>query len=86
MEEVKDYVDFDHECSQRVPWLSGMYRPAVQVRYDALIEKKRDIFHSEPSDPKDPYTHKIVDKIWKDARLSVSDIREIAETLLGKVN
>jgi hypothetical protein len=86
MPEVKDYVDFDHEFAQRVPWLSGKYKDAVQNRYDELVDlnRKYSEVHWAGLDRVDNVESRrmmISDNILSDCRLKVSDIRIIIRNL-----
>jgi hypothetical protein len=85
--DVKDYVDFDHEFAQRVPWLSGKYKDVVQKRYDYLMDLNRTLeeVHYSELDTMDTNVRSlrsmISGKILVDCRLKVSDIREIIRDL-----
>lgn len=85
MPEVKDYVDFDHEFAQKVPWLSGKYRDVVQNRHDELVELKRKCEKVDYSllttHGKKGFVYKISKLILADERLSLDDIRGIIREL-----
>ena len=89
MPEVKDYVEFDHEFAQRVPWLSGKYKDVVQNRHDELVEKKRITTHVDYSLLNSLDNKQLMDKLPKyisdDKRLSLADIREIIQKLENAV-
>lgn len=89
MPEVKDYVEFDHEFAQRVPWLSGKYKDVVQNRHDELVEKKRITTHVDYSLLNSLDTKQLMSKLPKyisgDKRLSLADIREIIQKLENAV-
>jgi hypothetical protein len=89
MPEVKDYVDFDREFAQKVPWLSGKYKEAVQERHDELAEKKRIIKPVNYSLLNDMDNKKLRDSlptyIMQDKRLSLTEIREIIRKLQNGV-
>ena len=93
MPDVKEFVDYDHEFAKKVPWLAGKRKEEVQARYDELVERSRpdhplyadyriiDVLPcKQASRPK-----LITDIIWGDKRLTVLEIREIAQTLMGRV-
>src|SRR5271157_949902 len=84
MPDIKDFVDFDHEVREKVPWLAGKYRRDVQARFDELIEKTRithKMNYTGLNKIEKALPNVIIDYIMTDNRLSISDIREIAGVL-----
>lgn len=85
MPEVKDYVEFDHEFAQKVPWLSGKYKEVVQDRHDELVERIRTLKFMDYSLLNDMDNKKLRDSlptyIMQDKRLSLTEIREIIRRL-----
>jgi len=87
MPDVKDYVDFDHEFAQKVPWLSGKYKDVVEKRHDELLDLRREIseVHYSELDTMDTGFRDlkgvIAKKILSDYRLKLSDIRDIIRIL-----
>ncbi len=89
MLEIKEYVDFDREFAQKVPWLNGKGKSVVQARYDELVEMSRagrtkTTIHPNGEKP-EVYLKRLTDAIWEDSHLSVTNIREIATRLMGRV-
>lgn len=89
MPEVKDYVEFDREFAQKVPWLSGKYKEVVQERHDELVEKSRITTHVDYSLLNALDSKQLRDKlptyILEDKRLSLTEIREIIRRLQNGV-
>ena len=85
MIEVKEYVEFDHEFSRKVPWLSGKYKEAVQIRHDELVEARRnkcEVKYGELDSMNGKNLKEAIPKkILFDGRLNLNDIREIIENL-----
>lgn len=93
MPDVKEFVDFDHETAKKVPWMAGKRKEEVQSRYDELLERNRpdhpickhygDIDKSPMAKKNRP--NMIIDTIWGDKNLTVSDIRQIVSMLSDKL-
>jgi hypothetical protein len=43
MPDVKDFVDFDHEIAQKLPWMQGKRKDDVEMRLDELNTKLKNI-------------------------------------------
>jgi len=95
MPAVKEFVDFDHQLAQKVPWLNGKRKSDVQARYDELLEMRRKTRsvdrslvsgkHCNGSEQKGKYLRKsIIEFIMDDERLTLADIRLISKELHQK--
>jgi hypothetical protein len=86
MPDIKEFVDFDHEVREKVPWLAGKYRQDIQARFDEMIEASRPTGRVSygaisKATSKKQRMDLIIASIHCDKNLTVTDIREIAGLL-----